>query len=180
MVHLILNDEHLSGVLVEGFERCRHRLFISTADVKNVHIPGFSPTARETNKASSIVEVFESLSARGVQINLLHSGVPSGPLLAELKRGIPSNLTMRRCPRVHAKAVVVDGRWMYLGSANLTGAGLGAKSVRRRNFEAGIWTNELSMIDPVVDMLDDVFNGGQCESCGRKRYCPVPLEEPEL
>ncbi|KKK71212.1 hypothetical protein LCGC14_2916180, partial [marine sediment metagenome] len=99
MVRLILNDEHFSGVLVEAFERCRYRLFISTADVKDVHIPGFSPTGRGTNRASSIMEVFESLSDRGVQVSLLHSGVPSGPLLAELKRGIPENLTMRRCPR---------------------------------------------------------------------------------
>ncbi len=74
---------------------------------------------------------------------------------------------MRRCTRVHAKAVIADGRWMYLGSANLTGAGLGAKSVHRRNFEAGVWTDELSIIDPVVDMLEDVFNGGRCASCGR-------------
>ena len=180
MVRLILNDEHLGGVLGEAFERCRHRLFISTANVKNVHVPGFLPLERVTDRASSIVDVFESLSDRGVQVSLLHSGVPSGPLLAELKRGIPSNLTMRRCPRVHAKAVIADGRWMYLGSANLTGAGLGAKSVHRRNFEAGVWTDELSIIDPVVDMLEDVFNGGRCASCGRKRHCPVPLEEPIL
>ena len=67
---------------------------------------------------------------------------------------------------------------MYLGSANLTGAGLGAKSQRRRNFEAGIWTDELRLIDPVTDMLDSIWTGRQCESCGRKEHCPVPLEGP--
>ena len=36
-------------------------------------------------------------------------------------------LHLRRCPRVHLKTVVVDGSWMYLGSANLTGAGLEAQ-----------------------------------------------------
>ncbi len=46
----------------------------------------------------------------------------------------------RRCPRLHAKAVIIDCRAMYLGSANLTGAGLGAKADKRRNFEMGIWT----------------------------------------
>lgn len=30
----------------------------------------------------------------------------------------------------------------YIGSANLTGAGIGMKSAQRRNFEAGILTNE--------------------------------------
>ena len=34
------------------------------------------------------------------------------------------------CPRVHFKCIIVDGVKAYFGSANLTGAGMGAKSVR--------------------------------------------------
>ena len=41
-------------------------------------------------------------------------------------------------------------------------------------------TDDLSLIDPVADMLADVFGGGQCPGCGRRDYCPVPLEEPHL
>ena len=87
---------------------------------------------------------------------------------------------MRRCPRAHVKAVIPDGKCMYVGSANLTGAGMGAKSLRRRNFEAGIWTDDLSLIDPVLDMLNDIWDGQQCADCGRKQHCPEPLEEPRL
>ena len=126
------------------------------------------------------LEVFEELSQRGVQVRLLHSGVPSGPFLARLKEHIPKGLTMRRCPRAHVKAVIPDGKCMYVGSANLTGAGMGAKSLRRRNFEAGIWTDDLSLIDPVLDMLNDIWDGRQCADCGRKQHCPEPLEEPRL
>ena len=36
------------------------------------------------------------------------------------------------CPRVHFKSVIVDGRFAYSGSANLTGAGMGAKSKEKR------------------------------------------------
>ena len=183
MIRLVLNDEHLWGVLEEAFAACRHRLFLATADVKDLHLP--SPAGRRGGRGArrssrSILDVFQELSDRGVEIHLLHGGVPSGPFLADLKRGRPANLTMRRCARMHAKAVIADGRWMYLGSANLTGAGLGAKSARRRNFEAGIVTDETALIDPVADMLADVFAGGQCPSCGRKEHCPVPLEEPDL
>jgi len=106
--------------------------------------------------------------------------VPSGAFLDELKSHAPANLRMRRCVRLHAKALVADGRRMYLGSANLTGAGLGAKSPRRRNFEAGVWTDQLELIDPVVDMLDGIWSGRACPDCGRKDHCPVPLEEPDL
>ena len=173
MVELVINADHAEAVLAEAFARCRHRLFIATADVKNVHLP--SPQG-----AQSILDIFDELAGRGIQINLLHSGVPSGPFLGRLTEGVPQTLLMRRCIRTHAKAVIVDGGWMYLGSANLTGAGMGAKSPRRRNFEAGIYTDELPLIDPIADMLEGVFSGAECEGCGRTDHCPEPLESPAL
>jgi len=160
--------------LSEALAGCRHRLFIATANVKDLHLPAGRRSAR------SILDVFEELSERGVEIRLLHSGVPSGPFLGELKEHFPANLEMRRCPRVHAKTLIADGRLMYLGSANLTGAGLGAKGPGRRNFEAGIWTDDVDLIDPVADMLDQIWVGSECDRCGRRDHCPEPLEEPEL
>jgi len=174
VVRLILNEEHLHGAVTAMLEGCRHRLFIATADVKNLHLP------RPRGRSRSILELFEELAARGVEVRLLHSGVPSGAFLGELKRHFPPALTMRRCPRVHVKAVVADAARMYLGSANLTGAGLGAKSPRRRNFEAGVWTDETALIDPVLDMLDGIWRGAHCGDCGRREHCPEPLEEPRL
>ena len=43
-------------------------------------------------------------------------------------------MQLKLCPRVHFKAVIVDGAWIYLGSANLTCAGLEsrARAVTRR------------------------------------------------
>ena len=182
MLRLVLNEDHLAGALGEMLNRCRHRLLIATADVKDVHVPPaiFSSGPAARRRAESIFVILGRLSGRGVQVRLLHGGVPSGPFLAELRAGVPCNLTMRRCPRVHAKAIIADGRFMYLGSANLTGAGLGAKSPRRRNFEAGICTDDVALIDPVADMLEAIWDGSRCGDCGRKRYCPVPLEQPDL
>lgn len=175
MIRTVVNDEHLEIVLGEALTLCRRRMFIATADLKDLHLPA------GRRRATSFLDELRRLSDRSVEIRLLHSGVPSGPLLARLKLdGVPANLTMRLCPRMHAKAIIVDGRWMYLGSANLTGAGIGAKSARRRNFEAGIWTDEIRLIDPVADMLEAVWEGEHCPDCGRTDYCPVPLEEPEL
>jgi len=178
MLEGVLNHDHLADVLDEAFRRCRHRLLIATADVKNLHVPTSGRPGR--GRARSILAVFEDLGRRNIDIRLLHSGVPSRAFLDELKTHLPPTLTMRRCPRVHLKAVIADGRWMYLGSANLTGAGLGAKSTRRRNFEAGIRTDRLDLIDPVADMIEEVWNGNECRHCCRTEYCPVPLEEPRL
>ena len=113
-------------------------------------------------------------------MRLMHSGTPSGPAMRDLKRALPQNLTIRRCPRLHAKAVIIDSSRMYIGSANLTGAGLGAKADGRRNFEWGIWTESGPMIDSVLTQFDALWEGERCRTCKRKDICPVPLEEPRL
>jgi phosphatidylserine/phosphatidylglycerophosphate/cardiolipin synthase-like enzyme len=135
---------------------------------------------RGRNEARSIVEVFRTLAGRGVEIRLLHAGTPSSAALRELKQSLPQNLTIRRCPRLHAKAVVIDAQGMYLGSANLTGAGLGAKSDGRRNFEMGVWTESPELIDGVLEQFNALWEGRRCGKCQRKDVCPVPLEEPRL
>ena len=103
MLQLILNQEHFTAVLSEALASCRHRLFLATADVKDLHVPARRGAAR------SIVEVFDDLSNRGIDIRLLHSSVPSGPFLGRLRDHVPAMLTMRRCPRVHIKVVIPDG-----------------------------------------------------------------------
>ena len=133
-----------------------------------------------SRNAVSIVEIFRRLAGRGVEIRLMHAGTPSAPALRELKKALPRKLTIRRCPRLHAKAVIVDCCAMYLGSANLTGAGLGAKGGDKRNFEWGIWTETSAMIDAVQEQFNALWEGRRCGSCRRKDVCPVPLEEPRL
>ena len=150
-------------------------LDIATADFKAMLVPepGLS-------RARSVVEIFRGLARRGVEIRLLHAGTPSSAALRELKAALPQNLVIRRCPRLHSKAVIVDCNRMYLGSANLTGAGLGAKSDGRRNFELGIWTESPALIDAVLEQFNALWEGRRCQTCQRKEIGPVPLEEPRL
>ncbi|MBM4081136.1 MAG: phospholipase, partial [Planctomycetes bacterium] len=150
-------------------------LDVMTADFKAMLVP--QPGKR---RARSIVALFRDLAERGVEIRILHSGIPSSPALQELRKELPSGLTIRRCPRLHAKAVIMDCRRMYLGSANLTGAGLGAKADGRRNFELGIWTDSTALIDRVLAQFNLLWEGHQCKSCRRRDVCPEPLEEPRL
>jgi phosphatidylserine/phosphatidylglycerophosphate/cardiolipin synthase-like enzyme len=83
---------------------------------------------------------------------------------------------MRRCPRVHLKMIVVDGKLLYLGSANLTGAGLGAKGDGRRNFEMGIVTDSEAMLDAAQERFDRIWRGRECGSCTMRRDCAKPLD----
>jgi phosphatidylserine/phosphatidylglycerophosphate/cardiolipin synthase-like enzyme len=177
-VELVADEQHFQRVVVDGILGAQVSIDIATADFKAMLIP--QPGQRGRRRAPSIVEVFRKLAGNGVEIRLLHAGTPSEVALRELKRALPERLTIRRCPRLHAKAVVVDCAAMYLGSANLTGAGLGAKADGRRNFELGIWTRSSTLIDGVLEHFNALWEGRRCESCKRKEICPVPLEEPCL
>lgn len=64
-----------------------------------------------------------------------------------------------------------DMETVHIGSANLTGAGIGMKSAQKRNFEAGILANEPSLVDAAINQFDEVWRGRYCEKCGRKNYC---------
>ena len=45
-----------------------------------------------------------------------------------------------------------------IGSANLTGAGMGMKSPRKRNFEAGILTDDPEMVEAAIVMNLSILN----------------------
>jgi phosphatidylserine/phosphatidylglycerophosphate/cardiolipin synthase-like enzyme len=173
---LVVDMMHFHRIVREGMLGARTSLDIMTADFKAMLVPD----AAGGRRARSIVDVMRRLAGQGVEIRLLHAGTPSSAALRELKRELPAGLTIRRCPRLHVKAVVIDCRRMYLGSANLTGAGLGAKADGRRNFELGIWTESPTLIDGVLEQFNALWEGHRCGTCKRKDICPVPLEEPEL
>ena len=80
-------------------------------------------------------------------------------------------LKRRLCPRVHFKMMVFDCEVAYIGSANLTGAGIGMKSDGKRNFEAGILTDDLTLVDAAADHFHSVWSGEYCKSCKRKAFC---------
>ena len=87
---------------------------------------------------------------------------------------------MRLCPRVHLKAVIVDRAFLYLGSANWTGAGLGAKGTGRRNFELGIVTDDSLLLDDVQEIFDRIWRGAECSACKLRQECAAPLDGEAL
>lgn len=75
------------------------------------------------------LEVLDGMLKRGVELRLIHAKEPGQnwrddfDRYPDLWRGMERML----CSRVHFKCIIVDGRKAYFGSANLTGAGMGAK-----------------------------------------------------
>jgi phosphatidylserine/phosphatidylglycerophosphate/cardiolipin synthase-like enzyme len=128
----------------------------------------------------SVLARFDELAARGVELRVLHAELPSRPFREELARHprlVNGALALRRCPRVHLKLVIVDGALLYLGSANWTGAGLGAKGSGRRNFELGLVTDDAPLLDQVQALYEHLWTGGECHACRLRDDCPGPLVE---
>ena len=84
---------------------------------------------------------------------------------------LATDLERVMCPRVHFKMIIFDLETAYIGSANLTGAGIGMKSSLRRNFEAGILTNDPQIVEPAIEQFDTLWMGAHCEKCGRQEFC---------
>jgi phosphatidylserine/phosphatidylglycerophosphate/cardiolipin synthase-like enzyme len=158
-------------VVLEKMAGARESVWISTANLKAmmVEIDGaFQP----------VVELFSKLAAKGVELRILHAELPSRPFRAAFdkrKKLTSGGLELKFCPRVHFKAVIVDGAWLYLGSANLTGAGLGAKGDDKRNFEVGLVTEDFELIDRTRALFNSIWTGGECGTCKLRDICPDPL-----
>ena len=87
----------------------------------------------------------------------------------------PRHLHLRRLRDCAAGEGTVDGVKAYFGSANLTGAGMGAKSEKKRNFENGVLTDDPALVEPLVEQFDSVWRGDFCRNCGRRDFCGDPV-----
>ena len=175
--------------VVSAVMEARRSVWIATANLKEMMVedhraaPGRRRTvrvgARTAGAYRSILDVFEELAGRGVELRILHAARPSGPFratLAKTSRLAQGALALRLCPRVHFKAVVVDGAFVYVGSANWTGAGLGAKGTGRRNFELGFASADDGLLDRVQELYEQVWQGRACVGCKLRDVCPDPLD----
>lgn len=170
--------------VVQAVMAARHSVWISTANLKELMVedgravPGRARTgARRSYR--SVLGVFDDLAKSKVELRILHATPPSRAFRAEFDRHprlFSGGLELRVCPRVHFKAVVVDGAFLYLGSANWTGAGLGAKGSGRRNFELGFATADTALLDEVQGLFDHVWRGGACGPCKLREVCERPLD----
>jgi phosphatidylserine/phosphatidylglycerophosphate/cardiolipin synthase-like enzyme len=179
---LVSGKGHYEQV-VKPIEEAKRSVWIATANLKELMVedPRVHPGKRRSHGRGSyrsVLEVFDELAARGVELRILHASLPSRPFRDELDkhpRLFRGGLELRMCPRVHMKAVIVDASTLYLGSANWTGAGLGAKGEHRRNFELGMVTSDEGLIDETQGLYEHVWRGSACKQCRLRDECEAPL-----
>jgi phosphatidylserine/phosphatidylglycerophosphate/cardiolipin synthase-like enzyme len=178
-IGLVLDRDHYH-LVQQALGAARVSVWIGTANVKEMMVEApLGTRARARNRYVSVLCTLEELARNGVEIRLLHAGPPSRPFCEELRRRrglVGPSFQMRQCPRVHFKLIAVDGALLYLGSANFTGAGLGAKGEGRRNFEIGVLTDDERLLDATQARFDRIWSGGECPGCRLKAQCPRPLD----
>jgi len=174
---LVRDEEHAQKVVHGIVLGAQRSLFLATANAKDLRVPAPVGTrARAAGRYVSLIELLAAKVAAGLELRLLHAGVPSRPFRAVLAAHPVLRPSVRACPRVHLKMVAADGEKLYLGSANFTGAGLGEKSDGRRNFELGIVTGDELLLDATQERFDRIWRGLECAACKLRRACPRPLD----
>jgi phosphatidylserine/phosphatidylglycerophosphate/cardiolipin synthase-like enzyme len=178
---LVVDRAHYDNVTL-AIAGARTSVWISTANVKQLMTEApVGSRDRARGRYMPILDTLQSLCDRGVHVRILHATTPSRPFRAELAaratRLTAPRFEMRLCPRVHMKMIAIDGAMLYLGSANFTGAGLGAKGDGRRNFELGVLTDDDWMLDQAQARFERIWRGGECGACRLRRECPAPLDQ---
>ena len=168
-VRYISDLQHYNEVLSK-VASVKKSLWIGTADIKDLHV-------KVGDSSEPFLAILAELLKRGVEVRLIHAKEP-GPIFREEFDRYPilsKRLERALCPRVHFKMMIFDLDEVYVGSANLTGAGIGMKSHKTRNFEAGILTDEPGLIDAAIEHFDSVWAGFRCKDCSRKKFCGDPI-----
>ena len=161
----IRDEAHYAEVLLRARE-VKSTLWIGTADLKDVFVMRGKTARPFLGEIADLIE-------KGVSVRLIHAKEPGPNFRKDFDRYpiLATSLERVLCPRVHFKLLIFDLKTAYVGSANLTGAGIGMKSDGKRNFEAGIWTDDPALVSAAAAQFDSVWMGAPCDGCRRKAFC---------
>ena len=168
---LVDADNLHEAVVTDRLLNAQQHVWIATADLKDMHV-------RSGRRFTPILDVFASMAERGVNFRIIHAKLPSRPFRETLEQHpqlTGGALELQICSRSHWKMVLVDGKFGYLGSANFTGAGIGARSAHKRNFEIGIASTEPDFVEQLTTRFDAFWMGSFCADCALRDRCPDPI-----
>ena len=148
----------------------KHMLWIGTADIKDLYV-------EVVKEKKPFLALIAQLIRRGVDVRLIHAKEPGLNFREDFDKYpvLYDRLERVLCPRVHFKMLVFDGKEVYVGSANLTGAGIGMKAETTRNFEVGILTDDPEIVEQAMNQFDEVWMGIFCKTCKRRDFCIDPI-----
>ncbi len=155
-------------IVHNGFLRAKQHIWFTSAKTTDFMIP--NPRTKEALQFSQ--RLFQ-LAKRGIKIKFILSPKEAEKKFYQKLKDV-ENIEFKFCYNLHMKIVLVDNTWLYFGSANLTGAGLGSRTRKgKNNFEVGTITINQRAIEAIEYQLQQIWNGNECKGCYQKQkgYC---------
>ena len=155
---LITNKEHYDEV-VKRICDAKSSIKIMTANFKRFRL---KPTAKQGinyNDGTPFIEYLMNKAVKGVSVQIICSN-PSQSFTDEWQQcyrqmGNPDLFEYKFSERNHAKIYIVDDQIAYIGSANVTKAGV--RQLNDANFEAGILTKDPELVSSVKNFFNKVW-----------------------
>ena len=167
MFEILKNEEIYEKIFFNMIPHAKKFIWIATADIKDLYI-------KNGKTMIPFLNILADYIKKGVLIRIIHAKEPGELFRKDFDKNpvLINGLERMLCPRNHMKLIIVDNKLAFMGSPNLTGAGMGAKSPNRRNFETGIISDDKSTVKEISDIFDNLWIGKFCHKCERKKFCP--------
>ena len=161
-----LITENFYHEVLERICEAKSSILIATGKIKYVKVPSL----KKKDKKIPFVNFLMEKAEQGVSVQIIYSD-PTRNVLDRVHENKTANFSTCYCNRNHAKAVIIDDKFAYIGSANVTDAGLGQPVISPGNFELGFLTDDTKIISSLNDYFSKIIKGDYCEKCHRKDNC---------
>ena len=147
---------------------------IMTADINLIRL---KPTASQGDKykdGTPFVDFLIEKAKKGVPVQII-SAEKSERFQEDVERAYcgeaGKSFSVWFCARNHAKVVIIDDKFAYVGSANMTRAGIGQPYASPGNFEVGFIIEAPEIVSSLNNLFSRITNHEFCEGCHRRKDC---------
>ncbi len=171
---LIINENHYQEV-IERICAAKSSIKIMTANFKRFRLKPTEDQGDNYNDGTPFIKYLMEKAVQGVSVQIICSN-PSESFTEEWQdyyqqMDEPDFFEYMFCDRNHSKLAIIDDKYAYVGSANVTPAGLGQGVFTPGNFEAGILTEDPGVISSIKDFFSMIWDEKWCFNCHRADKC---------
>ena len=170
---LIINESHYQEV-IERICAAKSSVKIMTANFKRFRLKPTGSQGESYNDGTPFVKYLMAKAIQGVSVQIICS-MPSSSFRDEwneyYQQMSPELFEYMFCERNHAKVVIVDDRIAYVGSANVTPAGIGQGLFTPGNFEAGMISMNPKVVSSAKTLFSTIWDKTPCDKCHRADVC---------
>ena len=172
--HLIINNDHYLEI-VQRICDAKSSIKMLTGDFKRFNLKPTAKQGKNYKDGTPFVKYLMEKAVQGVPVQVICSE-PSKTFLDDKDEyyeqlNQPEFFEFKHCIRNHAKAIIIDDKLAYVGSANITPAGIGQGIFTPGNFETGILSDDPAIVTPLKELFSKIWAGSYCVGCHRAEKC---------